>query len=601
MKKQIFIIIFILVSLIIPLHPADRAKGSAAGSSAAGSSAFGTEDPAGLLEPVNPTFLEYVRQRQAGLTWNQSVGGYQTGYVPGPQDLSHIRGIIDPALETMQFPAYFDLREIGSVTTVKNQNNYPGCWAFSAYASLESCRLPEQILDFSEWHLMTSHGFDYTPDEGANSWVTSAYLIRWSGPVIEAFDPYPSGISASDKLSVVNEVNNQYPPAKHVQQIIYLPERTGPMDNAAIKYFLMNEGPVDFAMNWELNNFNETYNTQYTPWDTIQNHRLAIVGWDDDFPASRFSRTPPGNGAFIARNSWGTQWGHYGYCYISYYEPSLEEFTCFNNAEKVVNYDNIYQHDPMGRTSAWGDLDSYGAAIFSAYDTRPLNAVGFYTNDANVQYEITVYKNLVPGSPIGSTVAASQTGSFIYAGYYTVPLDQTVPLVTDETFSVVVRFINSSHNKSVPIEKPIPHHASAARASAGQSYVSLDGATWTDLTQLVPDTDVCIKAYSQFPEADITFRVLRKTLSAWLISRDYADISFTIQDPDQFPPFEVTLERKHSNTTYSPLLRMPREALHNGSFQYIDEFLEEGVRTYYRIVIYDELNNIIGKSEEIVL
>ena len=37
-------------------------------------------------------------------------------------------------------------------------------------------------------------------------------------------------------------------------------------------------------------------------------------------------------------------------------------------------------------------------------------------------------------------------------------------------------------------------HANAT-AAAGQSYVSADGVTWTDMTQVVADTDVCLKGY----------------------------------------------------------------------------------------------------------
>lgn len=34
-------------------------------------------------------------------------------------------------------------------------------------------------------------------------------------------------------------------------------------------------------------------------------HDVALVGWDDNYDRNNFNNTPPGNGAWIIRNSWG--------------------------------------------------------------------------------------------------------------------------------------------------------------------------------------------------------------------------------------------------------------------------------------------------------
>ncbi|MCP5053508.1 MAG: hypothetical protein GY940_40455, partial [bacterium] len=240
-----------------------------------------------------------------------------------------------------------------------------------------------------------------------------------------------------------------------------------------------NYGPLDFAMFWEFGTFRDVYNTQYTPNNSGQNHRLSIVGWDDNYPASNFLYPPPGNGAFIARNSWGPGWAEGGYCYISYYDASLKEFTSFNNAESVSNYGSIYYHDPLGRTRSWGK-DAWGGNVFTAVNNLPLKAVGFYANDANLLYEIYIYKNIdvAANNPRSGTLMAVKTGSFIYPGYYTVDLDSTVPLQPGELFSVVIYFNNTGAARSVPLEYPIQQHSSAATANPGESYVSRDGTNW---------------------------------------------------------------------------------------------------------------------------
>ena len=67
---------------------------------------------------------------------------------------------------------------------------------------------------------------------------------------------------------------------------------------------------------------NEAFNysnwTLYECRNTTTNHVVQIVGWDDDYPAENFTwkegdivHTPEGNGAWLCKNSWGSQ--TYGY------------------------------------------------------------------------------------------------------------------------------------------------------------------------------------------------------------------------------------------------------------------------------------------------
>ena len=583
MKKQLKVIAVVLLAAVL-------CKGSLFPAAPAGE----TGRKHGLA-PVNPDFSIYIKNIEKGIEPSFSTNGYKQGYIPPPVDMSHVKGVIDERAN-QSYPSYYNLRDLGRVTRVKDQGSYPACWIFAAYASLESCLLPEEV-DFSEWHLANNHGFDYGIQDAGNSWMTTAYLIRWSGPVEEWLVPYPS-IAAP--LFDLNRIFSTYPVSKHVQQVIFLPERENPLDNNTIKYFLTEYGPVDFAMNWVFNNFDSNHNSQYTPNNRNQNHRLAIVGWDDDYPASNFRYRPPGSGAFIARNSWGVNWAEGGYCYISYYDLSLQEFTCFNNAEHVTNYESIYQYDPLGRTSSWGDRDSWGANVFTAFDNRALDAVGFYTNDSNVQYNIYIYKSLnetdIANNPRNGSPAAEKTGNFTYPGFYTVRLDDPVPLETGERFSVVIRFVNSINPYSVPLEIPILRHSSAAWANPGESYVSRDGMEWEDLTELVPDSNVCIKAYTEFPGARITLQAERVTLRAWIIRRDYGEISFTIENLDEVPVSTIVLLRRSMGGEFEELVHISPDELSNGRYSYSDRYLERTGRYTYQVVAYNSGGLVTGRS-----
>ena len=58
---------------------------------------------------------------------------------------------------------------------------------------------------------------------------------------------------------------------------------------------------------------NQYYNADtagyYCYDEQTTNHAVTVVGWDDDYPAQNFPTAPEGNGAWIVRNSWGSDFG----------------------------------------------------------------------------------------------------------------------------------------------------------------------------------------------------------------------------------------------------------------------------------------------------
>jgi C1A family cysteine protease len=84
-----------------------------------------------------------------------------TPLVPSPIDLSHLDGkklFMEDLIKAL--PSYFDLREEGRLSPVKDQGECGACWSFSTLACLESLLLPFEALDFSENNLKNTHGFD---------------------------------------------------------------------------------------------------------------------------------------------------------------------------------------------------------------------------------------------------------------------------------------------------------------------------------------------------------------------------------------------------------------------------------------------------------
>ena len=522
------------------------------------------------ISPLNPEFVEYQQLKSNELVQNpeenhseqNSVNNFKNssgnssennfenssvnnsgsssgrlGYIPSPVNFS---GLLKPESESnerllltseSELPTTFDLRKENRITSVKDQGNSGSCWAFASISSLESYLLNStgEDWDFSENNMKNllyptyTEGFDV--GEGGNAVMATAYLARWTGPVNESDDPYNDASYVSPE---------DLPVEKHVQEVLFLPVKSGPLDNFYIKKAIIEYGAVDFSFYFnssDSNLYSEEncsyyYTDSYYRYPQLPNHAITIVGWNDSYDKNLFPSIPSGNGAFIAKNSWGTDWGKDGYFYISYYDSKLgyDENSVFT-AGPLDNYDYIYQYDPLGWVETIGYTNNntaWGANIFLATENETLKAVSFYTTDSGTNYEVYVYKNPDSG-PINSTsYELCEEGSFTYSGYHTHLLASPVALSSGEAFSVVIKFENQDESSKNPLafEYPEALYSSKANASENQSYISPDGENWKDLTETIAtdltqwfdlsNANLCIKAFTtanELPEASFSSNV----------------------------------------------------------------------------------------------
>ena len=435
--------------------------------------------------PINPAFEEWQKYHHVEMMFTEQ--GNPLGYIPPP--FQRYREDVPEVLRSADQPDQFDLRKEGRLTEVRDQKDLNSCWAFASYASLESYLLPGSRNNFSENNLMRLHGFDLAPSEGGNDLMSIAYLARWSGPVDEAKDPYLS-----------YPANPDLPPEKHVQQVRFINEST-----ADIKQALMDNGALFTAMHWSDDFFNKNTNAFYCPdKDKRPNHGVAIVGWDDNFDRNNFNEKPPGNGAWIIRNSWGSDWGDDGYFYLSYSDTLARALTtAFHNAEPTDNYSRIYQYDHLGWIDSAGfpNYDHIHAAnIFEATSSGYLLAVGTYAVMPGTNYEIRIHTGVRSGKPESGTLALTQSGTMEWAGYHTIPLDHAVNLRVGQQFSVIIRYNTPKHSFPVPIEIAFANYSSRATANRGESFYRLDDASeWHDLYLTYNKTaNFCIKAFTEY-------------------------------------------------------------------------------------------------------
>lgn len=446
-----------------------------------------TDEP--VLAPQNPAFSAYIQQ--LGGASVENMDGRAAGLIPEPFELPRPDNTLSASpSDVVGLPASYDLRLLNKLTPVRNQGSCGSCWDFAAMGSLESYLMPGEASDFSENNLKNLAGFDFGCCSGGNRTMSTAYFARWAGPVAESADPYnPGGCSSPAGR----------PSIKHVQDVIYLPNRTGALDNDAIKQAVMTYGAVYTTYYHSDAYYTSATGGYYYPGGSRANHAVCIVGWDDNFSAANFASTPPGNGAFLIRNSWGTYWGKSGYFWMSYYDAILgrTENAVFT-AESATNYDQVYQYDTLGWISntGYGSNTGWFANVFTASSDCSVAAASWYTPTAGATYTVSVYKNTTSG-PISSGGAESTfSGTLATAGYHTVQFPSPAPVSAGQRFSVVVKLTTPGYSYPICLERPYSGYASKATASTGQSYMSSNGTSWTDVAGYYANTNVCLKAFA---------------------------------------------------------------------------------------------------------
>ena len=404
-------------------------------------------------------------------------------------------------------PPAYDLREMGWVTSVKNQRPGGDCWAFAIYAALESYLLKNENIsyDFSENNMKNSmyangtYGTEW--NTGGNHIMAFAYLLRGSGPVDESLDPFDAmSTSSPEDLEI----------SKYITGFKYIPLRLNHLDNIQIKYAILEYGALYTSI------FSNILSgkTGYSNLSNINQHAVAIVGWDDNYSRDNFANAPPGDGAWIIKNSWGNNYGEGGYYYVSYYDATFPGVTdqsaaiAFTSVENLSEYRSIYQYDIVGNTFeslGYNSNTAWFANQFTAESSNPLKAFGLYTFGSS-SYLVNITVN-----GISKLV---QEGDLIGAGYHTVKLDNLIDLVKGDIFKISVRLTTPDSLFPIAIESKRSDYSNKVTAELNQSFISPDGINWYDIAQdttvskfyndlnriKLVETNVCLKAYTEYAD-----------------------------------------------------------------------------------------------------
>lgn len=448
------------------------------------------------------------------------------------------------------------------ITSVKNQNPYGTCWTFAfigaSEASIYKQGLGTADTDLSEWQLayFMSHtvadpmggtaGDSFTAEAGGTSYLKSGgnqelatrRVANWQGLTEEAKAPY---------TTVLKNPNATLPDTVAYGQDAYHLENSywvSMKDRTIVKQLIQEYG----ACGSSYYSANEYYSTGmqnsletsepvavYCPHKNDTNHAITIIGWDDTYSRENFGEhKPDADGAWYCKNSWGSNWSKDGYFWISYEDiPLLNSNAYFYEYGSTNNYDHNYQYDGgvvnYEYRSSWGYR--YQANRYVTTSSQSLKAVGFYTADALYQCTILIYKNCTADNPASGTLMLTQKADQTYAGFHTVVLDKPIILGKGESFSVVIKQLTSSKKAGrIPVDVSTSGswYENVSTSEDGQSFIGIDGATWTDISSADGGNENCrIKAYTDDVVIKVSKIALNKT-GATLMKNETLDLKATV-------------------------------------------------------------------------
>ena len=417
---------------------------------------------------------------------------------------------------------------------VKNQQTTNSCWTFASLGMLESTLalmnykngINPIVYDFSERHMeyatsdtfkdgTNKNGFHRKVDSGGNSNTFEAYLTNGTGAISEKEMPFENNIdlielSKIQNVNVITQLNDaiNFPTYKATEDKTQIKQQ--------MKQHISDYGGIYTQIYGSSLNNNECYNNKtgalYCDDDTKYqiNHSVLIVGWDDNYSKDNFieSKKPQNNGAWIIKNSWGTEqrynleemknfifkqladkcaeygWtsadmipdeiakkvfeelgytiendeavmniGDNGFMYISYEDVNVyKNLYGITNAQQEVTYDKIYQYNQFGGPMTIIYKKANKGRLATVFDkktneTEYLTQVSINTPET---YTCKVYVNPNGSSKEKSDLQLVQLKSgetvTFGAGYHTIEFKNPVQ-ITGNSFTVVIEVEGTQTDK----------------------------------------------------------------------------------------------------------------------------------------------------------
>jgi hypothetical protein len=263
--------------------------------------------------------IRAIRQKieAQGLNW---IAGHNSVMELPPEERRHLLGLEIPdeartrfeALDQLPVPAlvttqdYFNWQEFNCISPVDDQRDCGSCWDFAATHAFEAAYIivAGEVADMSEQQGLVCNWGGSSCNGG---WMEDAYEVYMDYGAVEeecmpywADDDYPCTQDQCVPVAVLDAYEN-------------IPNNVNAIKNAVLY------GPLSTTFT-VYNDFYAYRGGCYEHADTHPlNHAVVIVGWDDNMC--------DGEGAWIVKNSWGTDFGMDGFFYMKYGSAGFGQFT----------------------------------------------------------------------------------------------------------------------------------------------------------------------------------------------------------------------------------------------------------------------------------
>ena len=290
-----------------------------------------------------------------------------------------------------------------------------------------------------------------------------------------------------------------------------------------IKSELMKGHGLALGYGYDSKGYNNELGTQYHT-GTGTNHMVQLVGWDDSIPKENFAYkvaedltfTPEGDGAWLCKNSWGsetygfevdgvtyyTSWGikdedgkHTGYFWLSYYDRSVTNVESMSFSDRLYD-DNgytYYIHDflPDRYNYHWSyDERTIMANIFTSYGHTEITGISIYTRERGSDVKVKLYIDPKAGDPESGELVYEAELSYPYAGMHVIYPDETIEMWRGQRFSIVYEERAPDGKYVVGMNSLINEEYGTilygiSVINRGESLIYKDG--WMDLLDVIED------------------------------------------------------------------------------------------------------------------
>lgn len=454
--------------------------------------------------PLSPEFVKYATEKSSKKSSDVTGKQYSTGYYPAPVELQFNDQVIqkDRKKAMEQLPASYDLRDFSLITSVKDQNPLGSCWTFSSVGAIESRWIQlggytRFSVDLSEENMGTCHGFEYGINDGGNDMIAAAYLTRLDGPATESSDPYSRNENAQCPTTPV--VIPHYVPT-----VVWLPKDVNIVKKAILDYGAVTSSiHVDqhpFIAGGLLSMSNSDYTFYYGGTNPV-NHGVLIVGWDDNITVTGGPSSPgQSTGAWIVKNSWGSDWGDKGYFYVSYKDSRfLSSVSLFPERIEKEEVDTMYMFDDLGMTTSYGFREeiAFGLAKYEAPTDHFIRKIGTFINTAGSIIDVEIYDDF-DGDTLTNLLVSSENNFCKFPGYYTFD----VPAIVNGDYYVKIKYNTPGYGYPIPAEAEISFqgedYALPALKDSGFYWISEDELEWKAMGANIEnyEADLSIRVYA---------------------------------------------------------------------------------------------------------